>query len=71
MNVPMILSCISADFEYPDAFVTELNGNSSLLAGISTTHSLYSHWHGMMWPSYDCYDRGDHVDSGEYGAEPF
>jgi hypothetical protein len=20
---------------------------------------------------YDCYDRGDHVDSGKYGAGPF
>ncbi|WP_075339278.1 DUF1281 domain-containing protein [Yersinia enterocolitica] len=109
----------------PTYLATELNGNSPLLAGISTTHSLYSHLYGMMWPSghnviwqrsrinslrldfdspsyppsgelmgelsavfdceirhwyqepvngirgYDCYDRGDHVDSGEYGSGPF
>lgn len=109
----------------PTRLATELNGNSQLLAGIATTHSLYSHMHGMAWPSghniiwqrdqinslrldfdtpsyppsselmgelsgvfnceirhwyqepingirgYDCYDRGDHVDSREYGTGPF
>ncbi|AHK18360.1 hypothetical protein BF17_02485 [Yersinia similis] len=109
----------------PTRLAIELNGNSPLLTGVSTTHDLYSHLYGMAWPSgqniiwqrdrinslrldfdspsyppsaelmgelsavfdceirhwyqepvngirgYDCYDRGDHVDSGEYGAGPF
>jgi hypothetical protein len=109
----------------PSRLAVELNGNGRLLAGITTTGSLYSQLHGMAWPcghniawsrdrinclklefdspsyppsgelmgelsavfdceirhwynepvngiqGYDCYDRGDHVDSGEYGAGPF
>lgn len=108
----------------PSRLAAEINGNSRLLAGMSTTGSLYSRIHGMEWPSghnvlwhrdrinslrlefdspyyppsselmgeisavfdceirhwyqepihgvrgYDCYDRGDHVDSGEYGLGP-
>jgi len=109
----------------PSRLSSELNGNSRLLAGVSTTGSLYSRIHGMEWPSghnvlwqrdsinslrlefdspsyppsgelmgeisavfdceirhwyqeqvngisgYDCYDRGDHVDSGRFGSGPF
>jgi|SRR5471032_85572 len=109
----------------PSRLAAELNGNSRLLAGMSSTGSLYSRIHGMEWPcghnvlwhrdrinslrlefdspsyppsselmgelsavfdceirhwyqesvngvlGYDCYDRGDHVDSGKYGAGPF
>jgi len=109
----------------PSRLAAEINGNSRLLAGMSSTGSLYSRIHGMEWPcghnvlwhrdrinslrlefdspsyppsselmgelsavfdceirhwyqepingvlGYDCYDRGDHVDSGKYGAGPF
>ncbi|MCB5301825.1 DUF1281 domain-containing protein [Yersinia bercovieri] len=52
---------------YPPS--SELMGELSAVFDCEVRHWYLEPVHGIR--GYDCYDRGDHVDSGKYGAGPF